>query len=132
MRVAGTRQLMYFLCALLAIASGASVLIGCTSSSASRFEPGQAHATVVTTERAILTRTQPICCVLHTEDDDWCFLADYAYGNSAFIDISITTTLDVVIRIDSTVTQLTSLPGGWRADRKSKKEPWVLSELKEK
>jgi len=105
-------------------------LAGCASSRVSRFEPAEARRTIVTTERAILTRAQSICCVLHTEDDDWCFLADYTYGNTGFIDISITTTLDVVIRIDSTVTRLASLPGGWRADRKSPKEPWVLSELK--
>ena len=116
---------------LLAIAAGAYIPLGCVSISGSQFEPDRAHATVVTTERAILTRTQPICCVLHTEDDDWCFLADYSYGNSAFIDISVTTTLDVVIRIDSTITQLASLPQGWRADRRTKRDPWVLSELKE-
>lgn len=113
------------------VATGAivsSLLMDCASSSHGGFDPREASTVPVITQRRVITQALPICMVIHTDGDQWFFLSNAA---SDLPDPSITTTLDVVLKLDPTIVQLATLPRGWRADRNTAADPWIRSELKQ-
>ena len=86
---------------------------------------------IVTTERDILTGSQPITLVIHSATDDWMFLSKDVSYDLTKLDMSVTTTLDVLLKTDPSINQLAGLPTGWKAVRNSQAGPWRSSKFAE-
>jgi hypothetical protein len=81
-------------------------------------EPKQ---TLVTAELAIFDRHRPILVVSRNPGDgQWTFLAD----ESPLIDLSVTVPLNEIVKLDSTVVQVSDLSPGWTATRSRYGLPW--------
>jgi hypothetical protein len=82
---------------------------------------GDPKNVAVITVRQIVREGKPILRVSHDEDDGgWQFLE---WGTPRMEDAMVLA-LEEIVAIDPSVCELTDLPYGWRATRRSPSEPW--------
>ncbi len=81
----------------------------------------------IITTRLILWKLKPILHVFHDRSDGgWHFLSGDR-SEIEGIDQEIAS-LEEIVRIDPTVCKVASLPLGWHAWRRTRKEPWQWTE----
>ncbi|MGH8050033.1 MAG: hypothetical protein ACREPB_05170 [Arenimonas sp.] len=73
------------------------------------------------TVRQIMSKEQPILLVVHDNDDGtWQFLTGSFLETADFMLVS----LEEIVRVDHTVSELADLPLGWQTSRMAIGQPW--------
>jgi hypothetical protein len=99
---------------------------GCASSASHTWRFNESRSASVVTENVVLQGLRPILYVFRDPaDGQWIFLSE---EKSAGEEIAIVR-LEQIVKIDTSVQQLSSLPAGWKAWRESTDTPWHRSQL---
>lgn len=86
--------------------------------------------TAVFTTVSVLNLCQPILLVTHDADDGaWQFHSDNCRPS---IEDARIVSLQQIVELDSSITELASLPLGWQATRENPDRPWQFSRIKTK
>lgn len=85
---------------------------------------------VVFTTASVLEGSHPILHVTHDSDDgSWQF---HTGNGRPSIDEARIVCLQQIVELDSSITELASLPVGWQAKREQIDRPWRLSRIETK
>jgi hypothetical protein len=97
------------------------LILGCGNSSKWIFL--DSPSIMVATQRRVIEKKEPILFVLHDKDGEWQFLA----GENSQMDQVVELTLRSIIVLDSSLTQVSELKRGWKAQRTNLKSAWNIS-----
>lgn len=85
--------------------------------------------TAVFTSRRILCQSEWIYYVTHDEDDGaWQF---HPYSGLTTESEAAITSLETMVKLDDSLTDISDLPLGWHAWRKSKDSKWIKAPMNE-
>lgn len=111
---------------LAVIALIVAEIMGCGSASQSIFQ--RPSVALVNTQWVVVNRRSTILTVIHSKaDDEWMFFADV----NPIVDVQVSVPLEELLKLDSTIRELSDLPPGWKATRERKGAPWNRQELKQ-
>jgi hypothetical protein len=75
----------------------------------------------VSAELTLFNQHRPILVVVRSVGDgQWMFLAD----ENPLIDLAVSVTLEEIVKLDSTVVEVSDLAPGWKAIRTGYGRPW--------
>lgn len=80
----------------------------------------------ILTTKNVIHEGWPIIRVIHDEDGDWQFLGD---EENLTEDDAVIVSLEEIITIDNSLSEVTSLPKGKQALRNNIDEPWYVYDL---
>ncbi len=88
-------------------------------------------STIAVTQRLVIERIEPVLFVLHDEDGYWQFLANAKQEEHIHqVDQIFELSLNELVTLDSSLTQVANLQKGWKAWRTDSKSPWNFSKYR--
>lgn len=94
------------------------LILGCGNSSERLIR----DSTIVVTQRRVIEKKEPVLFVFHDKDGDWQFLADENSQMDQVVELSLRS----IIALDSSLTQVSELKRGWKAQRTNLKSAWNI------
>jgi hypothetical protein len=111
---------------VLGIVIAISNPLGCGSLSPIDWPFKESKNTIAVTQRSIANEQLPILTVLRDSvDGQWFFFAD----ENPTIDPEVLLTLEDIVKIDKTITELGDLLPGWKAWRSARGQSWYRQRL---
>jgi hypothetical protein len=88
-------------------------------------------STIAITQRLVVEKKEPVLFVLHDQDGEWQFLANAKQEEFVHqVDQIFEMTLNDLVALDSSLTQVAKLQKGWKATRVDSKSTWNFSKYK--
>jgi hypothetical protein len=85
--------------------------------------------TAVFTTKFVIKEGKDITLVTHEKEDGaWQFFSNDSFDN--FEDVAMVVGLGEIIKIDSSLTEVSDMPKGYFAQRKFKGDKWIIEESK--
>jgi hypothetical protein len=88
--------------------------------------------TAVFTTKFVVKDEKVITHVTHDDDGSWQFHSNDNWDDDKYLDIAMIVRLDEIIEMDTTLLEISDLPYGYTANRKSKNDKWMIQKSQPK